>query len=381
MIKKAYKYRLHPNGGQRVMLDKTFGCVRVVWNACVDAFNACDTENGVKPKAVGKKELIDDKPWLDEVSAATLQQKQRDFTEFVRQYFNDRRKIKLGEPQFQNKHQDQSFRLPNQKFNLNGNRLRLERIGWVKVVVDRPIPDNARILSCTVSRDRSGRYFASILVEEERYHKPRTGKTIGVDLGIKTLATLSDGTIIENPHFLRENQARLRRAQKNLSRKQKGSRRRERCRQELARLHRKIADKRAWYIHNLTTYLVDNYDVICIEDLNVSGMMRNHKLAGSVSDVSFSEFRRQLEYKCDWYGKELVVIDRFYPSSKTCFNCGWKNDHLALKDRVFRCESCGAQIDRDLNAARNIERVGVDALYNRTWSGEVANRVETSKVL
>ena len=315
MIKKAYKYRLYPNGGQRVMLDKTFGCVRVVWNACVDAFNACDTENGVKPKSVGKKELIDDKPWLDEVSAATLQQKQRDFTEFVRQYFNERRKIKLGEPQFQNKHQDQSFRLPNQKFNLNGNRLRLERIGWVKVVVDRPISDNARILSCTVSRDRSGRYFASILVEEERYHKPRTGKTVGVDLGIKTLATLSDGTIIENPHFLRENQARLRRAQKNLSRKQKGSRRRERCRQELARLHRKIADKRAWYIHNLTTYLVDNYDVICIEDLNVSGMMRNHKLAGSVSDVSFSEFRRQLEYKCDWYGKELVVIDRFYPST------------------------------------------------------------------
>lgn len=145
-------------------------------------------------------------------------------------------------------------------------------------------------------------------------------------------------------------------------------------------MHRKIADKRAWYIHNLTTYLVDNYDVICIEDLNVSGMMKNHKLAGSVSDVSFSEFRRQLEYKCAWYGKELVVIDRFYPSSKTCSNCGWKNDHLTLKDRVFKCDNCGAQIDRDLNAAINIKAVGVDAAQ-RTWSGEVANRVETSKVL
>ena len=201
IIKKAYKYRLYPNEEQRVLFDKTFGCVRVIWNACVDAFNACDTENGVKPKAVGKKELIEDKPWLNEVSASTLQQKQRDFTEFVRQYFNERRKIKLGEPQFQNKHQDQSFRLPNRKFNLEDNRLRLEKIGWVKVVVDRPIPDNARLLSCTVSKDRSGRYFASILVEEEQYHKPRTGKTVGVDLGIKTLATLSDGTIIENPPF------------------------------------------------------------------------------------------------------------------------------------------------------------------------------------
>lgn len=380
MIKKAYKYRIYPNKSQEVMLLRTFGCVRVVWNACVDAFNACDTENGVKPKSVGKKELIEDKPWLNEVSASTLQQKQRDFTEFVRQYFNEKRKIKLGEPQFQNKHQDQSFRLPNRKFNLNGNRLRLEKIGWVKVVVDRLIPDNARLLSCTVSKDRSGRYFASILVEEEQYYKSRTGKTVGVDLGVKTLATLSDGTIVKNPHFLRENQARLKRAQRNLSRKQKGSRRREKCRQKVARIHREIADKRSWYIHNLTTYLVDNYDVICIEDLNVSGMMKNHSLAGSVSDVSFSEFRRQLEYKCDWYGKELVVIDRFYPSSKTCSNCGWKNDRLTLKDRVFRCESCGMELNRDLNAAINIKAVGVEAAQ-RTWSGEVTNRVETSKVL
>lgn len=219
----------------------------------------------------------------------------------------------------------------------------------------------------------------SVLVETEQCYKHKTGKTVGVDLGIKTLATLSDGIAVDNPHFLRENQAKLKRMQRHLSRKKLGSNRRNKCRLKVSRLHRDIANKRSWYIHNLTTMLVNNYDVICIEDLNTSGMLQSHKLAGSVSDASFSMFRNQLEYKCRWYGKELVIIDRFYPSSKTCSKCGWKNKDLKLSDRTFICKNCGLEIDRDLNAAINIQAVGVDAAI-RTQSSRVAGCVEASKM-
>nr|DAW72036.1 MAG TPA: endonuclease [Caudoviricetes sp.] len=167
--------------------------------------------------------------------------------------------------------------------------------------------------------------------------------------------------------------------QRHLSRKKLGSNRRNKCRLKVSRLHRDIANKRSWYMHNLTTMLVNNYDVICIENLNASGMLQNHKLAGSVYDASFSMFRNQLEYKCRWYGKELIVIDRFYPSSKTCSRCGWKNKDLKLSDRTFVCKDCGLEIDRDLNAAINIQAVGVDAAI-RTQSSRVASCVEASKM-
>ena len=360
-IKRSYKYRMCPNKTQEELLAKTFGCVRVMWNACVDSFNSYDKETNPNPKFPTKVDLVVDKPWLNDVSAATLQQKQRDFIEFSKQYFNSNRKEKISKPNYKNKHGDQSFRLPFPKFRVINNKIRLEKIGWVHIVVDREIPDNARFISCTVSKNRSDQYFVSVLVETEQHYKQKTGKTVGVDLGIKTLATLSDGTTVENPHFLRENQAKLKMMQRHLSRKKLGSNRRKKCRLKVSRLHRDIANKRLWYMHNLTTMLVNNYDVICIEDLNTSGMLKNHKLAGSISDASLSTFRRQLEYKCQWYGEELVVISRFYPSSKTCSRCGWKNKDLKLLDRTFICKDCGVEIDRDLNAAINIQAVGVDA--------------------
>ena len=241
------------------------------------------------------------------------------------------------------------------------------------------ILDELGDLATVVSRNRSGQYFVSVLVEIEQCYKQKTGKTVGVDLGIKTLATLSDGMTVENPHFLRENQAKLKRMRRHLSRKRLGGNRRDKCGLKVSRPHCDIANKRSWYMHNLTTMLVNNYDVIRVEDLNVSGMLQNHKLASSVSDTSFSMFRNQLEYKCRWYGKELIVIDRFYPSSKTCSRCGWKNKDLKLSDRTFVCKDCGLEIDRDLNAAINIQAVGVDAAI-RTRSGRVAGCVEASKM-
>ena len=375
---KAFKYRIYPNKSQKVLLSKTFGCIRVIWNANVESFNSYDKDSNPKPKIIIKSDLIIDKPWLNEISAAAIQQKIRDFQEITNQFFSKTRKKKIGRPSFKKKSGNQSYRLPNQKFSLKDNKIRLEKIGWVKISIDRNIPDNSKMLSCTISMNCCGQYFVSILVDVVIPNKGKTGKSVGIDLGLKSFATLSDGVVIDDIKFFREKQSEIAKIQRHLSRKNKGSNRHRKNKIKIARLYNKIANKRNNFLHNVTTSLVNNYDVICIEDLNVSGMLSNHKLAKAISDTSFSMFRSMLEYKCNWYGKELVVIDRFYPSSKTCSKCGWKKEDLTLSDRVFKCENCGIEIDRDLNAAINIQRVGVDILYNRMQRDEVTNLNEAS---
>lgn len=379
-MNKAFKYRIYPNKSQQILFAKTFGCVRVIWNANVESFNSYDKDANPKPKIITKSDLITDKPWLNEISAAAIQQKIRDFQETSKQFFSKTRKKRIGRPSFKKKSGIQSYRLPNQKFSLGDNKIRLEKIGWVKMRVDRAIPDESKILSCTISMNCCGQYFVSVLVETLILHKHKTGKMVGIDLGLKSFATLSGSTVIDNIKFFREKQSEIVKIQRHLSRKKKGSNRYRKNKLRIARLHNKIANKRNYFLHSVTTYLADNYDVICIEDLNVSGMLSNHKLAKAISDTSFYQFRSMLEYKCNWYGKELVVIDRFYPSSKACSKCGWKKEDLTLSDRVFKCENCGMEIDRDLNAAINIKRVGVDILYNRTQRDEVTNPVEAFKI-
>lgn len=379
-MNKAFKYRIYPNKSQKELLSKTFGCVRVIWNANVESFNSYNKDHNPKPKIITKSDLIIDKPWLNEVSAAAIQQKIRDFQETSKQFFSKTRKKKINRPSFKKKSGNQSYRLPSQKFSLGNNRIRLEKIGWVKMSIDRVIPDDSKILSCTISMNCCGQYFVSIIVDTVIPSKNKTGKSVGIDLGLKSFATLSDGVVIDNIKFFREKQSEIIKIQKHLSRKKKGSNRYKKNKFRIARLHNKVANKRNDFLHNVTTLLVNNYDVICIEDLNVSGMLSNHKLAKAISDTSFSMFRSMLEYKCNWYGKKLVVIDRFYPSSKTCSKCGWKKEDLTLSDRVFKCEKCGIEIDRDLNAAINIKRMGVDILYNRTQRDEVASLVEAFKM-
>ena len=379
-MNKAFKYRIYPNKSQQILFAKTFGCVRVIWNANVESFNSYDKDANPKPKIITKSDLITDKPWLNEISAAAIQQKIRDFQETSKQFFSKTRKKRIGRPSFKKKSGIQSYRLPNQKFSLGDNKIRLEKIGWVKMRVDRAIPDEPKILSCTISMNCCGQYFVSVLVETLILHKHKTGKMVGIDLGLKSFATLSGSIVIDNIKFFREKQSEIVKIQRHLSRKKKGSNRYRKNKLRIARLHNKIANKRNYFLHSVTTYLADNYDVICIEDLNVSGMLSNHKLAKAISDTSFYQFRSMLEYKCNWYGKELVVIDRFYPSSKTCSKCGWKKEDLTLSDRVFKCENCGMEIDRDLNAAINIKRVGVDILYNRTQRDEVTDPVEAFKI-
>ncbi|MDD1607294.1 MAG: transposase, partial [Methylococcaceae bacterium] len=211
-----------------------------------------------------------------------------------------------------------------------------------------------KFMSVTVSKNVCGQFFASVLVEMEIIHKPKTGKSIGLDIGLKTFLTGSDGLTVENPTYFRESQAELKQAQQHLSRKKKGSKRRKKAKLKVAKIHNNIANQRNDFIQKTTTKLVNEYDFIAIEDLNVSGMVKNRKLAKSISDASFAEFYAVLSYKAAWYGKEVVKIDRWFASSKTCSCCGWKNNDLMLSDRVFICKACGLAKDRDVNASENI---------------------------
>jgi len=217
------------------------------------------------------------------------------------------------------------------------------------------------IKSVTISKTKSGNYFATILIDGEllrTMNKP-INQTVGIDLGIKTLLTFSDGETIDNPKWIRKNENQLKKLHKQLSKKQKGSNNRNKARLKLAKLHESVKNQKQDFLHNITTNIINENQVIVLEDLNVTGMMKNHKLAKSIQELGLYEMRRQLEYKSKWYGRELVFVSRWFPSSKTCCECGWKNNKLTLKDREFVCEECGNVIDRDMNAALNIEREGM----------------------
>jgi len=354
MIHKAFKFRIYPTKQQLVLLNKTFGCVRVVWNHNVEVFNKFDKTKAEQAPPLTTTSLRKQFEWMSEVSAAALQQKEIDFRSFKKNYFSKTRKKKIGRPQFKTRDSVQSFRLPNQKFSLNEKTIRLEKIGKVKIVLDRTIPAGSKFLSITVSKNKCNQLFASVLVETFVEVKPKTGKTVGLDIGIKTFLTGSDGLVIENPRYFRESQAKLARAQRHLSRKKKGSIRRKKAKLKVARIHNKIANQRRDFIHKVTTQLVNCYDVIAIEDLNVAGMIKNRRLSKAINDASFSEFYNVLSYKAEWYRKEIIKIDRWFASSKTCSCCGWKNEQLTLSDRVFVCKVCGLETDRDLNASKNI---------------------------
>lgn len=360
----AYKYRLYPNKTQQTLLNKTMGCVRFFYNQQVATFRTYDKETNPMPYFKTSTELRNEIEWMKEVSAAAIQQKEMDFKEYKKQLFSKSRKKKIGFPKFKKKSNRQSFRLPNQKFKVIGNKIQLEKIGKVKMIVDRELPCG-KLMSVTISKNPSGQYFASILIETEIDYKPKTNNEVGIDLGLKTFATQSDGIEIANPKFLNKNQVKLRRMQQHLSRKQKGSNRRNKCRLKIARLHQKIANQRDWFLHNYSTSLINNYDRIHIEDLNVSGMVKNHCLAGAISDVGWSKFTSMLIYKSDWYGKDVVKVDRFFASSKTC-SCGAKNDDLKLSDREWVCTSCGSINQRDLLAANNILKEGRRSLDDIT---------------
>lgn len=378
---KAYKFRIYPTSLQEELLNKTFGCVRFLWNKHVAAFNGFGVEGPVPLVTSKRLKDVDSFSFLNEVSAAALQQKDMDFAEFKKQYFNKSKGKKLGRPKFKKRGQNDSYRLPNQKFSLDQStsKIRLERIGRVKIVLDRVIPDEAKYLNVTISKTSTGEFYVSVLVEETIKPKGTTGKSIGIDLGFIDLLTMSNGMVIGNPRWFRENQAKLKRAQRKLSRKTKGSNRYNRQKLTVAKVHQKITRQRNWYHHQISSYLVENFDTICMENLNVAGMK---KLYGkSASDAGLSTLVSQIAYKSNWAGRTFHKVDRFFASSKTCSSCGHK-DSFGVEVREWDCSHCGTHHDRDLNAAINILKKGLLDLYDYTSdeSIEVIGRGEVVRL-
>ena len=354
IMNRAYKYRIYPSEEQKVLLNKTFGSVRLLWNHNVSIFNSFSL-NGPNRSSKTSTELRHSYEWMLEVSAAAIQQKEIDFKAYKKSYFSKSRNKKLGRCSFKTKYSSQSFRLPNQKFMLGNHKIRLEKIGWIDIAIDRRPDKNCKFVSVTISKNKIGKFYASVLVEQEIKHKLKTYKLIGIDLGLKDFIITSDGDKVGNPKYLHESQMKLRKAQKNLSRKKKGSSRRRKCILKVARLHEKVVNQRKHFHHVVSSDLIQKYDFIGLEDLNVSGMAKNHKLAKAISDVAWSQFTSMLVYKAKWYGKEITKIGRFFPSSKTCSECGWVKSTLLLSEREFVCQQCGCVHDRDINAAINIK--------------------------
>jgi putative transposase len=328
-------------------------------------FNSYDVEKNPKPVYLTSTQFRNQEEvsWLKEVSASILQQKEIDFKEFKKQYFNKTRKSTISRPNFKKKQSKQSFRLPNQKFSIKDGKIRLEKIGKIKIVLDRPLA--GKFMSVTVSVNSSGQYFASVLVEQEINYKLKTGKECALDLGVKVFSTQSDGIEISNPKFFSKNQAKLKRLQQHFARKEKGSKRRDKCKLKIAKLYQKTTNQRDFFLHNYSTQLINNYDTIFIEDLGVKDMLESKLMSKSISDASWSKFTAMLTYKADWYGKTVHKVNRYYASSKTC-GCGVKNKELKLSDREWVCASCGAINSRDQLASQNILKEGRRSLDDLT---------------
>ena len=377
MALRAYKYRAYPTKEQAEFLNQNFGCVRLLWNKLVSAFHSWSPTG---PNPVVSEKSLKDNPefaFMNDVISYALQQKRMDFDETKKQYFNKKRKVKLGKMKFKSKSSNRdSFRIPGQALgfsacvDFDASTIKIPKMSPMKLVIDRKFTGTLK--SATVSRNPSNQYFVSVLVEEEIELKRNTGRSIGIDLGLTHLVILSNGIKFENPRWFRESQAKLKKAQQHLSRKTKGSSRRNRQRLKVARIHQKIVNQRNWFHHNLSSWLVNNFDVICTEDLSVKNMVRNHCLSKSISDAGWSSLVSMISYKSSWYGRTFHKIDRWEPTSKTCSCCGAKAEAMNLSVREWACSSCGTYHDRDINAAVNILNTGLKDLYSLT-SAELAD--------
>jgi putative transposase len=366
-------YRLYPNKTQAVILNQWLGQCRFVWNHML----AKNVEKYDKEKKFIFKfemnnllpELKKEFEWLKEVPAQSLQQKCQDLDLALKRCFKKQAQF----PKFKAKSKDMSGINFPQSWKLLGNKLHIPKMKTpIRVAIDRPLLGKPG--SLILKKDKCGDFWISILVElpEDYFPELTTGtKSIGVDVGIKEFAVLSDGTKINNPRFLKKSKKKLLKLQRSHSRKKKKSKNREKARNLLARQHRKITRQRKDFIYKTACSIAKNNDIISIEDLNVKGMMKNHKLAGAIADVSWGMFFNHLTWQCKKRGKHLSVIGRFFPSSKTCSSCGCIDSDLKLSDRTYSCTDCGHEMDRDLNAAINIERQGLHIKRNTVGTTEI----------
>ncbi|MBT2416011.1 transposase [Streptomyces sp. ISL-12] len=369
-MRLRYAFRMYPDTGQRTALARAFGCARVVFNDAVRAREDARAQGGTYPSAgeLSKKLITQAKQtparsWLGEVSAVVLQQSLRDAETAYKNFFaslkGTRKGPKTGVPRFKSrKDSRQSIRFTaNARWSITGSgRLNLPRIGAVKVKWSRTLP--AAPTSVTVIKDASGRFFASFVIDTDpaadAARMPDTGQAVGIDLGLTHFAVLSDGRVIDSPRFLRRAEKKLKKTQRELSRKQKGSKNRDKARTKVARAHAKVTDARREFHHQLSTQLIRENQAVAVEDLAVSGLART-RLAKSVHDAGWSQFVTMLEYKAARYGRQLVKIDRFEPTSQICSACGAKDGPKPLHVRKWTCAACGTVHDRDHNAAKNVK--------------------------
>lgn len=358
-VKVRYRFRLYPTEEQERVLARTFGAVRYVYNWALkvrtDSYRNGKTINyNASSAALTDLKKRTDHEWLTEVSSVPTQQSLRHLQTAFKNFFGQR----SGYPTFKKKHGKQSAEYTSSAFKWNARTktLTVSQLGQLKLRLSRSFKSSPT--TATIIKSPAGRYYVTLVLDEMVKKLPKTGQSIGVDLGINRLATLSNGEHIPNPKYLAKYGRKLAREQCNLSRRVKGSSRYNRQKTKIARLHEKIANARLDHLHKFTTDLVRRFDVICIEDLNVVGMVRNHHLARSLSDAALGQCDTLLAYKCDWYGKELRRVDRFFPSSKRCSDCGHIVESLPLSVRSWVCPQCGSVHDRDENASKNIELAG-----------------------
>jgi len=354
---RAYKFRIYPTPEQETVLRQTIGCCRFVYNWALaqrrEAWVTSKKSVSYNATSKGLTELKEspEKVWLNNVSSVCLQQSLRNLDSAFVNFFKKR----ASYPSFKSRKNGGSARFLDNAFRVEGDNLFLAKIKTpVKVVWSRKLSGEPS--QCNVSQNAAGQWFASFLCEEKIEKFSPSDKKIGVDLGIETFATTSDGQKFGQPKRIRRLRKKLARLQRLHSRKQKGSKNREKARLKVARLHQHIADVRKDFLHKLSTKLIRENQTIALEDLAVKNMVKNRKLSRCISEQGWREFRAMLEYKAEWYGRELLIVDRFYPSSKTCSCCGRKKK-LSLDERAWTCE-CGATHDRDTNAAKNILAAG-----------------------
>ena len=378
MVNKTYKFRIYPTAEQETLLAKHFGCTRYVYNHFLNERKEQyqrdkKSDNYYKQAAaLTKLKKEEGTKWLKEVNSQSLQFALRSLDTAFLNFFRGNAQF----PKFKSKKHKNTFTIP-QFGKLEDGKIIIPKFkDGIKVKLHREV--KGKIGKMSITKTPTGKYYVSIFTEQIIDELPKTNKQVGIDLGLKDFVITSDNKKFKNNRYTKKYAKQLKKAQQHLSRKQKGSNGFEKQRLKVAKIHEKIASCRLDTLHKVSHKLVNEFDVIVCEDLNVKGMIKNHKLSKHISDASWGNFVRLLQYKCDWYGKELVKVNRFYPSSKTCGDCGWINQELKLSDREWTCKSCGVVHDRDVNASRNILKEGLKIISGGTLDNTDGDSNKTS---